>query len=169
MDSPVDLRPRKCFLDDTRNKLQTVQDWLFECVQANPDFTNRFFVSRGDVKLLRKSAIKNYLLAEQKFLRLISVLIYWTSGLPPQRKKLVGTAWCNHESPRNLYVSYRLVILITGYHKFEWRIGTRAIARFLSPVMGHLLVRYLIFVPVCALSSVLHAVRVEPEILVLGS
>lgn len=47
------------------------------------------------VKLLRDSTINNYLLAYQKFLRLISVLIYWTSGLPPRRKELIDTAWCD--------------------------------------------------------------------------
>lgn len=119
-----------------------MQDWLFERVQANPELTNRFFITRGDVKLLRESAINSYLLAEQKFLRLMSVLIYWTSGLPPRRKELVGAPWCNHHSPRNLYISYGLVVLITGYHKSEWRIGTRPIARFLSPAVGHLLVRW---------------------------
>lgn len=147
VDNPADLRPGKCFLDDPRNELHAVQGWLFDRVQANPSLTDRFFGTDDNVKLLRQSAANQYLLADQRFLRLISVLIYWTSGLPPRCKELVGTAWCNQESPRNLYLSYGLVVLITGYHKSEWRIGTRPIARFLSPAVGHLLVRYLIYVP----------------------
>jgi len=147
MDTPGDLRPGKCFLDDPRNDLQTMQNWLFDRVQASPSLTERFFRTSGEGKLLRESAINHFLLADQKFLRLMSVLIYWTSGLPPRRKELVGAAWCNQESARNLYISYGLMVLITGYYKSEWRIGTRPIARFLSPAVGYLLVRYLIYVP----------------------
>ena len=147
VDKPADLRPGKCFLDHPRNELDAVQGWLFDRLQASPELTDRFFKVQSTGKLLRQSAANQYLLADQRFLRLISVLIYWTSGLPPRRKELAGTAWCNLETPRNLYISYGLVELITGYHKSEWRIGTRPIARFLSPAVGHLLVRYLTLVP----------------------
>ena len=62
----------------------------------------------------RQSQINEYLLTVQRFLRLISVLIYWTSGLPPRRKELLGLAWCNHETARNLYISHGMMVFITG-------------------------------------------------------
>ena len=40
-----------------------------------------------------------------------------------------------------------LVVIISGYHKTQWRIGTRPVARFLPPAVGNLLARYLIYVP----------------------
>lgn len=128
-----------------------------DCMQCKTGCLNVFrqtmksriasFTPTATSKVLRESAANQYLLADQKFLRLMSVLIYWPSGLPPRRKELVGAAWCNNETARNLYISPGLVALITGYHKSEWRIGTRRIAQFLSPAVGHLLVRYLIYVP----------------------
>ena len=88
------------------------------------------------------------MLTDQRFLRLLNVLMYWTSGLPFRRKKLIKIAWCNHETARNIYISNGLVVFITGYHKSFWKIGFRLIVRYPAPKMGELLMRYLIYVPV---------------------
>lgn len=91
----------------------------------------------------RASALNTYLLAEQQFLRLLALLIYWTSGLPPRRKELVGLMWCNQESPRNLFLSHGLMVMVTGYHKSEWRVGTPCVRpirrRFICRTMLHLI------------------------------
>lgn len=88
-----------------------------------------------------------YLHANQRFLRLLAVLIYWISGLPPRRKELMGVSWCNQEFLRNFYLYYGSVVMITSYHKSQWKIGTRPIARVLASAVGELLVRYLIYIP----------------------
>ncbi len=97
---------------------------------------------------IEQSAANSYLLSEQRFLRQLSVLIYWSPGLSPCQKELLSVEWCNQETARNLCLSNGLVVFITGYHKSPCRIGTRPIARFLHPAVAELLVRYLIYVPV---------------------
>ena len=37
--------------------------------------------------------------------------------------------------------------VLTSYHKSQWRVGTRPVARFLPPSIGNLVVRYLIYIP----------------------
>ena len=158
VDSPTDLRPGQSFLDDFRNELHAVRDWLFERLQADLGLRHRFFQKKhGHLSSSsttstqsfrpRQSKVNEYLLTVQRFIRLIGVLIYWTSGLPPRRKELLGLSWCNHETARNIYISNGMMVFITGYHKSSWRIGYRPIARFLAPAVGDLLVRYLILVP----------------------
>ena len=95
----------------------------------------------------RQSAIGYYLHANQRFLRLLAVLVYMGSGLPPRRRELIGVSWCNQETARNLYVYQHQVMIVTGYYKSQWRVGTRPVARFLPPAVGEVLVRYLIYVP----------------------
>lgn len=83
VDNSADLRHGKCFLDDPRNELQAAQNWLFERVQANPHLRDRFFQIHGDRKLLRESAINNYLLADQKFLRMLQLRAHGRDLLAP--------------------------------------------------------------------------------------
>lgn len=91
-------------------------------------------------------AVIAYLHANQLSLQQPAVLI-WSAGLPPRRKEYVQVQWCNGESIRNIYILDGSVVIITGYHKSQWRIGTRPVARFLPPRVGNLLVRYLIYFP----------------------
>lgn len=150
-DNVSDLRPGKCFLDDPRNRLHAVNDWLFQQLCVNFNLQDRFFhsLTEGEDTSVRwrSSAVNSYLHANQEFLRQMAVLIYMGSGLPPRREELAGITWCNGETARNIYLHYDLVAVITGYYKSQWRIGTRPTARFLPPAVGELLVRYLIYVP----------------------
>ena len=150
--------PGKCFLDDPRNDLYVVKDWIWQRLQANDSLRAMFFKKAtastpnateppGRSFQVRQGRVNGYLLAVQRFLRLLAVLLYWTSGLPPRRKELMGIAWCNQETARNVYVSNGLLVFIKGYHKTSWRVGHRPIARFVAPAVGQLLVRYLIFAP----------------------
>ena len=93
------------------------------------------------------SRINEYLHTNQVFLQLLAVLIYWISGLPPRRKELVGIRWCNEEIARNIYIHNGAVVIVTGYHKSEWKVGTRPVARVLPSAVGELLIRYLIYIP----------------------
>ncbi|KAL8689011.1 MAG: hypothetical protein Q9218_005217, partial [Villophora microphyllina] len=157
VDTPSDNRPGKCFLDDPRNRLHAVEDFLFKQLQGDPALVSRFFRSNpvapeeepdsSTPSYIRQSVVNSYLHANQRFLRLLAVLIYWTTGLPPRRKEFVQVRWCNTEVARNLYILDGSIVIITGYHKSQWRIGTRPIARFLPERIGDLLVRYLIYIP----------------------
>jgi len=156
-DTASDMVPGHSFLDDPRNQLHAVRDWLFHRVRADPKLASRFFkktasstVSSDDTPipfLVRQSAVNDYLHTNQQFLRQLATLMYWGSGLPPRRKELVGISWCTQETARNLYIHDGSVVMVTGYHKSEWRVGTRPVARFLLPAVGELLVRYLIYLP----------------------
>ncbi|KAL9606927.1 MAG: hypothetical protein Q9167_008106, partial [Letrouitia subvulpina] len=157
-DTPNDSRPGKSFLDDPRNQLHRVNDWLFKRLQADPGLISRFFKrpipnrsepesSNSKPLEVRQSAVNKYLSTSQQFLRQLGVLIYWSSGLPPRRKELAGVLWYNEETPRNLYILDGSVVFLGGYHKSQWRVGTRPVARFLAPAVGDLLVRYLIYIP----------------------
>ena len=159
VDDFSDNTPGKSFLDDPRNNLHAVKDWLWQRLQTSDSLRARFFetatIETSEVAAstrrsfrVRQSKVDGYLLAVQRFLRLLAVLLLWTSGLPPRRKELMGIAWCNQETARNVYISNGLVVFVTGYHKTAWRIGHRPIARFVAPAVGELLVRYLIYVPV---------------------
>ncbi len=152
-DNPGDRWPARCFLDDPRNDLHAVQDWLFHRLQVAPELRAQFFKPNAQISdepsVLepRPVAISDYLHANQLFLRLLAPLIYMGSGLPPRRKELAGISWCNQETARNVYLYHGFVAITTGYHKSQWRIGTRPVARFLPQAVGELLVRYLIYVP----------------------
>ena len=150
-DNVSDLRPGKCFLNDSRNQLHAVNDWLFQQLCVNLNLRDQFFhpsTVAGEVSVRwRSSAVKSYLHANQQFLRQMAVLIHMSSGLPSRREELAGITWCNGEAARNIYLHYNLVAVITGYHKSQWLIGTRPTARFLPSAVGELLVRYLIYVP----------------------
>lgn len=151
-DNTSDLKPGHSFLQDPRNRLDAVKDWLFNRLQATPTLRRRFIkrANLGDEANTieyRPSAVESYLHANQLFLRFLAVLIYMGSGLPPRRAELIGISWCNQETARNVYLYDGLVAIITGYHKTQWRIGFRPTARVLPPRVGELLVRYLIYVP----------------------
>ena len=156
VDTPSDHRPGKCFLDDHRNRLHAVDGYLFKQLQGNPTLVSRFFLPNASGTedggcppplRVRHSAVNAYLHANQLFLQQLAVLIYWSAGLPPRRKEFVQVQWCNGETIRNIYILDGSVVIITGYHKSQWRIGTRPVARFLPPRVGNLLVRYLIYIP----------------------
>ncbi len=111
MDRSADLRPGKRLLDDTRDDLQVGQNWLFDHVQTRPPLMERFFRNSGEVKVLRESANNNDSLADRLIVCLVDNTIY--------KVHLNG-----------------LMVLITGYHKSEWRIGTHPITHCLSPAVG---------------------------------
>ena len=152
-DNFADHTPGHCFLDAPTNGLHAVQDWLFHRIRQDTTLQKRFFKTpkySTDVSpepQLRESRINEYLHANQLFLQLLAVLIYWTSGLPPRRKELIGIRWCNEETARNIYIHNGAVLIVTGYHKSEWRVGTRPVARVLPSAVGELLIRYLIYIP----------------------
>ena len=139
----TDFTPGQSFLDLPSNGVMTVQDWLYRQVVASPDRCTCFF---DQDRRPRKPAM-SYLRATQRFLSLLALLIYWSSVLPPRRKELAGIRWCNDMTPRNVYVHFGQALLITSYHKAQWRVGVRPIARALAPAVGELLVRYLIYIP----------------------
>ena len=156
VDTSSDSCPGKSFLDDHRNGLHAVDDYLFKQVRGDPTLLSRFFLpsppqaneaSSSSSVRVRHAAVNSYFHANQQFLQQLAVLCYWGSGLPPRRKELVRIQWCNTEVARNIYILDGLVVIISGYHKTKWRIGTRPIARFLPPVVGNLLIRYLIYIP----------------------
>lgn len=68
-------------------------------------------------------------------------------GRITQIELLLGHYSIDNIGGRNVFLSDGLVSIITGYHKSQWRIGTRSVARFLPAEVGELLVRYLIYVP----------------------
>ena len=159
-DNMAELRPGLSFVDDPRNRLHAVKDNVVHQLLQRPELRQRFFkeqmLSPSDAGLraepsqtagLHLVQLDIYLHANQRFLQLLGVLIVMTAGLPPRRKELLGVSWCNQETPRNIFVYDRLLAVITFYHKAQWRVGSRPVARFLPPYLGNILVRYLIYVP----------------------
>ena len=166
IDNSADLNFGHSFLDDFKNELHAVRNWLFERLQADLTIRKRFFKKKNNylssssfisnqLFCSRQSQINEYLLIVQRFLRLISVLMYWTLNFFSRRKELLGLVWCNYETARNFYIFYGMMVFITGYHKSFWRIDYRFIARFFFSAVGQLLIRYFIFVFafVCFFSS----------------
>ncbi len=37
-------------------------------------------------------------------------------------------------------------MLLVAYHKLEWRVGARTVARFLPPAVGNLVVKFIVLV-----------------------
>lgn len=70
-----------------------------------------------------------------------------TGGLPPRREELGSITWRNWTTMRSIYVINGMLAIIASYHKSQWRIGSRPVARFLPYAVGSLLLKYLIFVP----------------------
>jgi len=151
-DNLVDFTPGWSFRDDVRNGLHAVKDDVLNHLLRDPDLQVRFFElptseASSDEVAYDRPSIDEYLHANRRFLQLIAVLTIMTAGLPARRKELLGISWCNQEAPRNVYICNGLLAIFTGYHKSQWRVGTRPIARFLPPCIGDLVVRYLIYVP----------------------
>jgi len=103
-------------------------------------------VSSNDRVQLNKKSLRAYLGVHQRFLSLLAVLFYLTAGLPPRCEELVGLTWHNRDIARSVYISDGLLAIVTGYHKSQWRVGNRPVARFLPPALGDLLVHYFIYV-----------------------
>lgn len=74
------------FLDVFANELYAVKDWLYKRVRANSDLWGQFYRAGR----ARQSNMDIYFHANQRFLRLLAVLMYQTSGLPLRRKELTG-------------------------------------------------------------------------------
>lgn len=154
-DNMAELRPGLSFLDDPRNGLHAVRSNVVHQVCHDGPLRARFFLRPGSTTdaesangvLCNRPELDDYLHANQRFLQLLAILIIMTAGLPPRRKELLGISWCNQEVPRNIFIHDGLLAVITAYHKSQWRVGNRPIARFLPPGLGDLLVRYLIYVP----------------------
>ena len=155
-DNMAELRPGQCFLDDPRNGLHAVRDDVVNQLLKTPELRLRFVEERPpsnsgaepfDTVVGNRLQMDSYLHANQRFLQLLAVLMIMTGGLPPRRKELLGISWCNQETPRNIYIYDGLLAIITSYHKSQWRVGSRPVARFLAPCLGDVLIRYLIYVP----------------------
>ncbi len=143
-----DLDKGHCFLDDAQNQLSEVQDWLIQQLTTQPNMLSHFThqtTHRNKLKY-HKAAMHDYLQAHQHFLQLLTVLMYITDSLPPHGKELVGIQWHNWQTLRNIFISHNLVIMMTGYHKMQHHIGTQLITHFLLPMMGNLLIQYLIYI-----------------------
>ena len=148
-DLPSNHSPGQSFLNDPRNNLGDVKDWLFTRLQKSTELQGQFFHTDSTSSKLRPKqlVLRSYLHSNKLFLHHLAFLMYMTAGLPPRRKELTGMTWRNHEGPRNSYIQAGSVVLVTSYHKSQWRVGTRPVARFLPAAVGELLVRYLIYVP----------------------
>ena len=150
-DDPTQTQPGKSFLDNPRNDSILQRDALFAALHATPQLKRRFFtrpVEPSATSLCgKKAAINEYFRNNDRFLQLLAALIYMTAGLPPRRKELLGIRWCNQEIIRNIFIENGIIRIITGYHKSQWKIGTRPVARFLPPKVGSLLIHYLLYIP----------------------
>ncbi len=78
--------------------------------------------------------------------RKLMVLIHMTSGLPARGPELLAVRWCNTELLRNIFICEGYIMLLVAYHKLEWRVGARAVARFLPPAVGNLVVKFIVLV-----------------------
>ena len=153
-DSPSNHSPGQSFLNDSRNNLGEIKDWLFARLHSSTDLQGRFFhigssssKSKSSELCPKQLVFRSYLHSNKLFLQNLAFLMYMTAGLPPRRKELTGLTWRNHEAPRNIYIQADSVVLVTSYHKSQWQVGTQPVARFLPPAVGELLVQYLIYVP----------------------
>jgi hypothetical protein len=154
------------FLDCARNAecLAPWRNWLLRHVGTHPA-TQRLTraastaAAGDDEPSWDEYGIRAYLKQVRAFKRELMVLIHVTARLPARATELLSARWCNSELLRNIFISEGYVMLLIAYHKLEWRVGARAIARFLPPVVGDLVVQFLLLVQpfVRILQSVLPA------------
>ena len=151
-DNLTRTEPGWSFVQDPRNHLTLVKDSVLNYLRVDEGLRKHFFEERGrgessqEELRSRRPAMAEYLHADQRFLQLLAILIVMTAGLPPRRPELLGVLWCNQEAPRNLYIYDGLLAVITSYHKSQWRVGSRPVARFLPSGVGDLVIRYLIYI-----------------------
>ena len=158
-DNMAERRPGLSFVNDPRNQLNAVKDNVLHQLYKRPELRRRFLLEEAipdplagaeqqsqPIRIDRIQAAA-YSHANQRFLQLLAVLIVMTAGLPPHRKELLSVSWCNDGNPRNVFIYDGLVAVITTYHKSQWRVGSRPVARFLPPYLGNIFVRYLIYTP----------------------
>ena len=149
-DNLRDIRPDKCFLYDSCNDFQSVKNCLFQQFCMTSALTVKFIHSKltetGENQYL-PAVMKKYLHINQQFLQLLTVLIYMTISFPPHKEELMSIKWCNWKSLCNIYIHHEQVIVITGYHKTQWQVGTRSITWFLPTAINDFLMHYLIYVP----------------------
>ena len=143
-DSTGDHHALRSFIDDARNTdMRLLDRWLVQKVYGREELRQQYVLDDGSYCT---GKMTEYIHWNDRFLELLALLIYMTSGLPPRRDELLSSTWRNWETPRNIYISNGLVVIITSYHKAQWRVGSRPVARFLPPKVGFLLVQYLILV-----------------------
>ena len=151
-DTPSNVMPGFSFKDDARNDFSQAVDWLLKQVQADSALARSFEVEVSDrtVVVVDRRRFEQYLSYHNDFLSMLIIAVYFTAGLPPRREELVSITWRNWDVARNLYISDGLFTVITGYHKSQWRVGNRPVARFLPLALGDMLLHYLIYVqPFC--------------------
>ena len=157
IDNSINLRLEKNFLNDLKNELHAIQNWLFWQLRANSKIRERFFkmnlIARyfddefiESIFRIRQFKVNEYLLTKQQFFHSLNVLMYWTFDLSFKRKELVNIAWCNQEIARNIYILQEIIIFIVNYHKSSWRIDSRSIVQYSTFAIDELLMRYLIYV-----------------------
>ena len=83
-DSLGDIKPSRCFLDDSCNDLQSVKNCLFQQFCMISALTVKFICSEPTETKESQylpAAMKKYLHINSQFLQLLAVLIYMTASL----------------------------------------------------------------------------------------
>jgi hypothetical protein len=143
-----DARPGENFCDNASNDalLAPWRNWLLVHVDTHAatsaltkDGRTRSGASQWDA-----FGVRHYLGRVTALVRKLIVLIHMTLGLPARGPELLAVRWCNTELLRNIFICEGYVILLVAYHKLEWRVGTRAVACFLPPAVGNLVVKSIV-------------------------
>ncbi|KAI9882246.1 MAG: hypothetical protein M1823_006007 [Watsoniomyces obsoletus] len=140
-------RPGYSFIQDPRNNLSGLEQWLITRNSKTPTLLDRFSRTHPDNvahRLWKKETAQQYFQRARYFLEVMMALIHISSGLPARAPELLSTTFVNSEQLRNVLIQDGQLVIITSYHKSEWREGSRAVCRFVLPVVADLLVTYLV-------------------------
>ncbi len=149
-DNWFDVRPGKNFCDNASNDalLAPWRNWLLAHVDtllATSAMTKDGRTCSGAPQW-DAFGMRHYLGRVTALVRKLMVLIHMTSGLPAHGPELLAVRWCNTEMLRNIFICEGYVMLLVEYHKLEWRVDARAVARFLPPAAGNLVVKFIVLV-----------------------
>jgi hypothetical protein len=151
-DDAFDARPGRNFADHPGNDMHLGpwRNWLLVHVGTH-EATASLIRRQADADPASApswdaNGVKAYMRRVSAFLRQMMVLIHMTSGLPARGPELLGVRWCNTELLRNIFLCEGYVMQLMAYHKLEWQVGSRAVARFLPHEVGNLLVQFIVLV-----------------------
>lgn len=142
-DVPEQTRPGFSFVQDPRNGLKFHREWLINRVTRTPALRLRLADVREGRLIWRSLDVARYLGQVGDFLERMLLLIHLTGGLPARAPEIIGLRHCNEERNRSIMVHDGSVMILTSYHKMQYAVGSRLIARFLPEAVGDLLVEYL--------------------------
>ena len=139
-----------CQHRDNQELLHHSDRALLSIIEQSPQLCKLFLIERSGEQggiAWRESALASYEATVQEFFKRLAVLAHIEGGPPLREGEFFSITWKNTQRPRSIYIHLKRVMIHTTYDKSQQQRGQlRDNIRFLSDLVGDLLLDYLVYV-----------------------